>query len=312
MNTRPQLRRQIDTAPLWVFWRDHPNGPGRQGFLCTAIACINPACNCTEVTLSGILVDDRLLTARMEARSFKMEWHGGRGNVDAAIRSGEAARAVVLDLESHALRTASENDADVLAWLTAEVDDELVDAARQLTEGTRHERLAAPDPWRDWRPGDLVSYSDAFPHSVLADFALHGQRWILDDLHCVEQTCACRDVRVICDRLPEHGPSQAEFAGTFVVTLPDLEPHDFECEDDDSVTPESLRELWGELRRRRPSLADNLATRRQKMKDLRPPSLSAPAQRATKIGRNDPCPCGSGRKWKKCCGRPGAASAATT
>ncbi|MDH2129550.1 SEC-C metal-binding domain-containing protein [Sphingobium yanoikuyae] len=21
-----------------------------------------------------------------------------------------------------------------------------------------------------------------------------------------------------------------------------------------------------------------------------------------KIGRNDPCPCGSGRKYKKCCG----------
>ena len=24
---------------------------------------------------------------------------------------------------------------------------------------------------------------------------------------------------------------------------------------------------------------------------------------APKIGRNDPCPCGSGRKHKKCCGR---------
>ena len=23
-----------------------------------------------------------------------------------------------------------------------------------------------------------------------------------------------------------------------------------------------------------------------------------------KVGRNDPCPCGSGRKYKKCCGRP--------
>jgi hypothetical protein len=23
----------------------------------------------------------------------------------------------------------------------------------------------------------------------------------------------------------------------------------------------------------------------------------------SKLGRNDPCPCGSGRKWKKCCGR---------
>lgn len=24
-----------------------------------------------------------------------------------------------------------------------------------------------------------------------------------------------------------------------------------------------------------------------------------------KIGRNDPCPCGSGKKYKNCCGRPG-------
>ena len=24
-----------------------------------------------------------------------------------------------------------------------------------------------------------------------------------------------------------------------------------------------------------------------------------------KIGRNDPCPCGSGKKYKKCCGAAG-------
>ncbi|WP_252349118.1 SEC-C metal-binding domain-containing protein [Ochrobactrum sp. BTU1] len=24
--------------------------------------------------------------------------------------------------------------------------------------------------------------------------------------------------------------------------------------------------------------------------------------RSTKVGRNDPCPCGSGKKYKKCCG----------
>jgi yecA family protein len=28
--------------------------------------------------------------------------------------------------------------------------------------------------------------------------------------------------------------------------------------------------------------------------------------RSEKIGRNQPCPCGSGKKYKKCCGRPGA------
>ena len=26
-----------------------------------------------------------------------------------------------------------------------------------------------------------------------------------------------------------------------------------------------------------------------------------PIRRVTKIGRNDPCPCGSGKKYKNCC-----------
>ena len=30
-----------------------------------------------------------------------------------------------------------------------------------------------------------------------------------------------------------------------------------------------------------------------------------PNRAATKVGRNDPCPCGSGKKFKKCCGRDG-------
>ena len=28
--------------------------------------------------------------------------------------------------------------------------------------------------------------------------------------------------------------------------------------------------------------------------------------KSQKIGRNDPCPCGSGKKFKKCCGAAGA------
>jgi uncharacterized protein len=34
----------------------------------------------------------------------------------------------------------------------------------------------------------------------------------------------------------------------------------------------------------------------------------APQQpvRSTKTGRNEPCPCGSGKKFKRCCGSPNA------
>lgn len=32
------------------------------------------------------------------------------------------------------------------------------------------------------------------------------------------------------------------------------------------------------------------------------PTPAAPAPAKGKVGRNDPCPCGSGKKFKKCCG----------
>jgi len=33
------------------------------------------------------------------------------------------------------------------------------------------------------------------------------------------------------------------------------------------------------------------------------PEPAATASPDAKVGRNDPCPCGSGRKYKKCCGQ---------
>ncbi|MGH7576811.1 MAG: SEC-C metal-binding domain-containing protein, partial [Longimicrobiales bacterium] len=41
-----------------------------------------------------------------------------------------------------------------------------------------------------------------------------------------------------------------------------------------------------------------LATNRGDPPSARPKPLVA----EDKVGRNDPCPCGSGRKYKKCCG----------
>jgi preprotein translocase subunit SecA len=45
----------------------------------------------------------------------------------------------------------------------------------------------------------------------------------------------------------------------------------------------------------RPVAASNLR--------LQPSSSSRPPQAAAAVGRNDPCPCGSGKKYKKCCGK---------
>ena len=33
------------------------------------------------------------------------------------------------------------------------------------------------------------------------------------------------------------------------------------------------------------------------------PEKKAPKKAVAKVGRNDPCPCGSGKKYKQCCGK---------
>ena len=37
--------------------------------------------------------------------------------------------------------------------------------------------------------------------------------------------------------------------------------------------------------------------------DGKAPQIEQVVRTAPKVGRNDPCPCGSGKKYKKCCGR---------
>ena len=37
--------------------------------------------------------------------------------------------------------------------------------------------------------------------------------------------------------------------------------------------------------------------------NIAPTQKPSPVRAQKKVGRNDPCPCGSGKKYKKCCGR---------
>lgn len=70
--------------------------------------------------------------------------------------------------------------------------------------------------------------------------------------------------------------------------------------DDAFLTPELKRELIAEA----PGfIADSVATLYDWTRDRRPtPDFAVPV-RSQKVGRNDPCPCGSGLKFKKCCGK---------
>lgn len=65
--------------------------------------------------------------------------------------------------------------------------------------------------------------------------------------------------------------------------------------DDDDLSPEL-----------RATLLDHLPAAMLRLYQL---VRGIPLRPDARVGRNDPCPCGSGRKYKKCCGAPGAVPA---
>ena len=64
-------------------------------------------------------------------------------------------------------------------------------------------------------------------------------------------------------------------------------------------------EEWADIQREAPRPAMQAARSWTPLKSASfpPPASAAPFQKDPKIGVNDPCPCGSGKKYKKCCKR---------
>ena len=73
----------------------------------------------------------------------------------------------------------------------------------------------------------------------------------------------------------------------------------------DAIREDTVRALWSIVPRRAPEKRKEVAKitgegfADGKAEKKKPVTV----RNTAKIGRNDPCPCGSGKKYKKCCGR---------
>jgi preprotein translocase subunit SecA len=62
----------------------------------------------------------------------------------------------------------------------------------------------------------------------------------------------------------------------------------------------TLQQEW--MQTPRPSLQGKTPNELLKGRPLIPPKVETARRVEPKVGRNDPCPCGSGKKYKKCHG----------
>ncbi|MBQ6758966.1 MAG: preprotein translocase subunit SecA [Selenomonadaceae bacterium] len=104
------------------------------------------------------------------------------------------------------------------------------------------------------------------------------------------------------------GAIQDQIATTMyhVAIVQQAPPPDEEEETPPEPTAKDVREAESVVRREQAKVEDRLQTARASHGDEVSPAESqkrAKTADGKKIGRNDPCPCGSGKKYKNCCGR---------
>jgi hypothetical protein len=178
-------------------------------------------------------------------------------------------------------------------------------AKRYLTEHADPDQIDAHFPPEVLAgDGSMVGYYEILPYAKPVEFTLGAQTWLLDDQHCVRANCSCQEAALSFFELrpsAQHSGvgSEPTLCIRYAYDTGQIEPlsgaKDGRWSGQDFV--DALKEVL-------PDLDPVLAKRQALLRRLYRRALSRKTIRlqAPKLGRNERCPCASGKKYKKCCG----------
>jgi SEC-C motif len=293
-----------------LFWRE--TGGRRMGLACVTQFCDNPECTCQEVHLQAFEVDESFhkLVVRGDSLKVYSEKRGDpppNGQVTAVfdLETGRMVR-----VEHAAPR---EREPELRLWLEEAIDAPVQEELRERWRSFKAEmgRQAAgssAEAWRDldwtqWDGEEPVSWCEVHPETPWERFELEGAAYEAADHYCIRPGCDCGEVSIRFYRL--EGDEIGEMIGEIC-----LEAASGEVVATNNLPGERrvLERLWSAYEERHDLY--QLSLRFQAMQRLGPEIRAlrdrqlrpAPVRSAANVGRNDPCPCGSGRKYKRCCG----------
>lgn len=274
-----------------VFERADLTGPSRM-LISRIESCTEPRCSCRDVGLRAVTIDGgddfspdafgETLRAKLESvDAMNARLHIDLGTVEPDDYEGRIPLS-----------------ADWAAYAQSQVDGELLDL---LHAQWLRAKGMAPAPKTDWEPRDattLVGWNEVHPTDRRDLYLDDDDLFVAKDLYCVNPTCSCNEAMVAFVPTTRGSPD----VGALRVRIPTLEIVERDVHPKRATL---LDRLWNAFSARHRQLSKRLAERNQQMLDLA--SVHAPLHRpATRaiggVGRNQPCPCGSGRKYKRCCG----------
>lgn len=263
-----------DGGPRFVA-QDPQSSPDR-GFLLFAVSCQEPQCACQNLYLDVVPAargEDRVVRATGERLSLVY---------DVARDLLQPRRELLVELNAaEALK--ARLSAEERRWFLAR----FARGRGQLDEA----------PWRGsdvaaWASGALTPFSDVYPHDWDLMLRLDGRTFGLVDQYCMNPDCTCEDVAIDiidAERSRNLGYVQTPL-GAAAGARGDNEVSDGVWKT--FIAHEGMKRLEERHQRAR-TAAHSVA---------KAAARATPAARGAKVGRNEPCPCGSGKKYKRCCG----------
>jgi hypothetical protein len=138
-------------------------------------------------------------------------------------------------------------------------------------------------------------------------FQYAGVRYFIADQYCTNPKCQCNEVTLGFFRLTRQKTQTPEFIIKLHLDSLDYETKHVNCDSadipdivkyflDKQGALNTLRYRYQEMK------GDGGASHMKRIKGMEDKPHDHKGLAEPKIGRNDPCPCGSGKKYKKCCG----------
>jgi hypothetical protein len=268
---------------------------GKRRFTLAFSACENPVCSCRDLNVS-LRPSDR--PADSVALLFTFDSTGV--SIANEPEDGSVAEAFT--------RRFTDEDWPVLfhVLFKLKADRSEISDASEIDAQFPEEILADP--------ACLLGYKEVFPCSADLEFNLSGVSWTAFERYCTNPDCKCASVLVefipkpAAAKAPRHSTQTKDSTMIYFdyrAATQRLEPKGTKGLADPRELVDALQAVcpnWMSRFERRHGV---LTQWHRKARESLPVAFDSLAQapRPRKAGRNEKCPCGSGKKYKHCCGR---------
>jgi hypothetical protein len=162
----------------------------------------------------------------------------------------------------------------------------------------------------DATDGQMIGFVDIFPCGLALNFTWNSEFWAVDEQYCVQSRCTCKETILSFLKLMDAEGNKATSIRGAPALRYNYATHATNTMARGPSGSPPLRGLLEELKRQHPDMDVQLELRhlilqslyrRQERERIDVRLAAIAATNLPRTGRNDPCPCGSGRKYKHCC-----------